>query len=214
MAGGWQVLNSLLKNGSSDLISALRGSCQCSHIGPSAAFSKSPRALVDDPTLVFRHPVSARIARCLVMAVLAAWLSLSFGGAAIGAVWKNSDRLDDKAAETTQSDRSLQPDSRYLSQKPGKPNPYFDNLAPEDRTRMQRQYREWQSLPPEQRDTMRQRMDDLRRMPPQDRERYQQRYQQWQQLSPEDRRRLENNLQRWDSLSPQERESIRQRFKN
>jgi hypothetical protein len=161
---------------------------------------------------VLRSLLGDRIVRCLLLAVL---LSLVFDDAANAAVWKTPDRLDERAVETTWIDCSLQYEAiLYLSQKPGKPNPYFDNLTPEDRTRMQRQYREWQSLPPEQRDTMRQRMDDLRRMPPPDRERYQQRYQQWQQLSPEDRRRLENNLQRWDNLSPQERESIRQRFKN
>jgi hypothetical protein len=161
---------------------------------------------------VLRSLLGDRIVRCLLLAVL---LSLVLDGAANAAVWKTSDRIDERVVETTWIDRSLQYEAIiYLSQKPGKPNPYFDNLTPEDRTRMQRQYREWQSLPPEQRDTMRQRMDDLRRMPPPDRERYQQRYQQWQQLSPEDRRRLENNLQHWDNLSPQERESIRQRFKN
>jgi len=101
-----------------------------------------------------------------------------------------------------------------LAQGRQRPPPSFDNLSPDERARMQRQYREWQTLPPEQRDTMRRRMDEWNRMPPQDRNRYQQRYQQWQQLSPDDRRKLENNLQRWDRLSPQERDSIRQRFKN
>jgi hypothetical protein len=102
----------------------------------------------------------------------------------------------------------------YLAQGKQRPPTYFDNLSPEERARIQRQYREWQTLPPEQRDTMRRRMEDWNRMQPQDRNRYQQRYQQWQQLSPEERRKLENKLQRWDNLSPQERDSIRQRFKN
>jgi hypothetical protein len=89
----------------------------------------------------------------------------------------------------------------------------FDRLPPEEKARIMRQYKEWQSLPPEQKDAMRRRYDEYNRMPPQDRERYQQRYKQWQRLSPEEQRQLENNLQRWDSLSPQERESIRRRFK-
>jgi hypothetical protein len=94
----------------------------------------------------------------------------------------------------------------------GQQPPGFQNLPPEEKGRMQRQYREWQTLPPDQKDTMRRRMDDWNRMPQQNRDLYQQRYQQYQQLSPEERRQLENNLQRFDRLSPQERDSIRQRF--
>jgi hypothetical protein len=88
----------------------------------------------------------------------------------------------------------------------------FQNLSPEERGRMQRQYREWQALPPDQKDAMRRRMNEWNHMPQQNRDLYQQRYRQYQQLSPEERRQLENNLQRWDRLSPQERESIRKRF--
>jgi hypothetical protein len=94
----------------------------------------------------------------------------------------------------------------------GQQPPGFQNLPPEEKGRMQRQYREWQTLPPDQKDTMRRRMDDWNRMPQQNRDLYQQRYQQYQQLSPDERRQLENNLQRFDRLSPQERDSIRQRF--
>jgi hypothetical protein len=100
----------------------------------------------------------------------------------------------------------------YLAKDKGQQPPGFQNLSPEEKGRMQRQYREWQTLPPDQKDTMRRRMDDWNRMPQQNRDLYQQRYQQYQQLSPEERRQLENNLQRWDRLSPQERDSIRQRF--
>ena len=100
----------------------------------------------------------------------------------------------------------------YLAKDKGQQPPGFQSLPPEEKGRMQRQYREWQSLPPDQKDSMRRRMDDWNRMPQQNRDLYQQRYQQYQQLSPEERRQLENNLQRWDRLSPQERDSIRQRF--
>ena len=94
----------------------------------------------------------------------------------------------------------------------GQQPPGFQNLSPEEKGRMQRQYREWQALPPDQKDAMRRRMNEWNRMPQQNRDLYQQRYRQYQQLSPEERRQLENNLQRWDRLSPQERESIRKRF--
>jgi Protein of unknown function (DUF3106) len=99
----------------------------------------------------------------------------------------------------------------YFAKDKGPP-PGFQNLSPEEKSRMQRQYREWQTLPPDQKDAMRRRMDEWNRMPQQNRDLYQQRYQQYKQLSPEERRQLENNLQRWDRLSPQERDSIRQRF--
>ncbi len=154
--------------------------------------------------------IAVRIVCLLMLTVL---LNLAFSAVADAAVGRPNG-IDQRAAGIKQGNLSLETDYLHISQKAGPAPPYFENLTPEERTRMQRQYWEWQSLPPEQRDTMRQRMDDLRRMSPKDRERYQQRYQQWQQLSPEDRRRIENNLQRWDKLSPQERDSIRQRFKN
>jgi catalase len=103
--------------------------------------------------------------------------------------------------------------SVYLAQGKGRQKPSFDGFPPEERPRMQQQFREWQSLPPDQKDTMRRRMDEWNRMPPNERDRYQQRYQQWQQLTPDERRQLENNLRRWDNLSPQDRDSIRQRFR-
>jgi catalase len=102
--------------------------------------------------------------------------------------------------------------SDHHAQGRGRQKPSFDSFPPEERPRMQQQFREWQSLPPDQKDTMRRRMNEWNRMPPNERNRYQQRYQQWQQLSPDERRQLENNLQRWDNLSPQDRDSIRQRF--
>jgi hypothetical protein len=161
-----------------------------------------------------RQPPEGRIARGLKRLVLTAMLAVAIGGTAFGAVRNTGDDLDCRASDASRIRRLLSEHPLYLSQTQGRPSPYFDHMPPEERSRMQRQYREWQSLPPDQRDTMRRRMDEWNRMPPQERNRYQQRYQQWQQLPPEERRRLENNLQRWDSLSPQERDSIRQRFKN
>lgn len=142
----------------------------------------------------------------------AAVLAIALTGIAFGAVRQTGEGVACAASDTIGIGQPSFETALYLSQNKGRPNPNFDNMTPEERTRMQRQYKEWQSLPPEQRDTMRRRMDEWNRMPPQDRDRYQQRYQQWQQLSPEERRRLENNLQRWDNLSPQERDSIRRRF--
>lgn len=151
-------------------------------------------------------PKQNRIAgRGLALLAVAVLLAASLTGTAFGAVpktWRQGTAGVSLPAYET---------PLVLAQRPP---PYFDNLPPDERTRMQRQYREWQSLPPDQRDAMRRRMEDWNRMPPQQQDRYQQRYQQWRQMSPEERRKLENNLQRWDNLSPQERDSIRQRFKN
>lgn len=111
------------------------------------------------------------------------------------------------------SDQTMLHASSYLSQFKGRQKPGVESLPPEERPRMQQQFREWQSLPPDQKDTLRRRMEEWNRMPPNERDRYQQRYQQWQQLSPDERRQMENNLRRWDNLSPQERDSFRQRFR-
>jgi len=124
--------------------------------------------------------------------------------------WKNSYPTLSSAAHAGSDYRP----ATYVAKNKGRPDASADQLTPEDKTRMQRQYREWQSLPPNQKDAMRRRMDELNRMPPQERNLYQQRYQQWQQLSPDERRQLENNLRRWDNLSPQERDSIRRRFRD
>jgi hypothetical protein len=161
-----------------------------------------------------RHTPKEKTGRCLKRLALAAMFAVAIDGTAFGAVRKTGDDFDCRASDAIRVGHLLSEPSLYISQNRGRPNPYLDNMPPEERARIQRQYREWQSLPPDQRDTMRRRMDEWNRMPPQDRDRYQQRYQQWQQLSPEDRRGLENNLRRWDNLSPQERDSIRRRFKN
>ncbi len=65
----------------------------------------------------------------------------------------------------------------YLAKDKGQQPPGFQNLPPEEKGRMQRQYREWQTLPPDEKDTMRRRMDDWNRMPQQNRDLYRQRYQ-------------------------------------
>jgi catalase len=161
-----------------------------------------------------KHTPKGGADRGLKRLALAAMLAVAIGGTAFGAVRTTGDDLDCGASDSIRIPRPLPKHPLYLSQNYGRPSPYFDNMPPEERSRMQRQYREWQSLPPDQRDTMRRRMDEWNRMPQQERDRYQQRYQQWRQLSPEERRRMENNLQRWDNLSPQERDSIRRRFKN
>lgn len=92
--------------------------------------------------------------------------------------------------------------------------PDYNSLPPEEKQRLQRQYREWQSLPPEKKEEMRRRMDEYQRKPPPQQDLYRQRYDQWRNLSPQERRRLEENLRRWDELSPQEQESLRRRFRD
>jgi hypothetical protein len=154
---------------------------------------------------------SASVLR-LTLAALAVVVVVGLGGIAWGHV--QTGRPNGPLEALDAASRAALNASVYLAQKKGQPKPNFDNFPPEERPRMQQQFREWQSLPPEQKDTMRRRMDEWNRMPPNQQDRYQQRYQQWQQLSPDERRQLENNLRRWENLSPQERDSIRQRFKN
>jgi hypothetical protein len=158
-----------------------------------------------------RRGFSAAVRR-LTLAALAAAAVVGFGGAA----WchERNARPTDTWEALDAAGRSALKASVYLAQRKGPSRPDFNTFPPEERPRMQQQFREWQSLPPEQKDTMRRRMDEWNRMPPNQRDRYQQRYQQWQQLPPDERRQLENNLRRWENLSPQERDSIRQRFKN
>lgn len=88
----------------------------------------------------------------------------------------------------------------------------FKDLPPEEKARMQRQYKQWQSLPPEEKDLLRKRMNKWKKMSPKERELYQHRFQQWKQIPPEERKQLQQNLEKWDQLSPQERDQIRRRF--
>jgi hypothetical protein len=158
-----------------------------------------------------RNPVSAPVRR-MVFAALCAWTLVMLVGSAWG--YTAPERPSILSGERADYDGSASRSSGiHFAQNKGRSKPSFDSFPPEERPRMQQQFREWQSLPPEQKDTMRRRMDEWNRMPPNQRDRYQQRYQQWQQLSPDERRQLENNLQRWDNLSPQERDSVRQRFR-
>lgn len=92
--------------------------------------------------------------------------------------------------------------------------PGYNSLPPEERQRLQQQYREWQALPPEKKEEMRRRLDEYRSKPPPQQDLYRQRYDQWRSLPPPERRRLEEKLRRWDELSPQEQESLRRRFRD
>jgi catalase len=149
--------------------------------------------------------------RRLTLAAVAILVVFSFGGTGWGHA--QTARKSRPSERLEASERPTLNDRVYLAQGKGRQKPSFDSYPPEERPRMQQQFREWQSLPPDQKDTMRRRMDEWNRMPPNERDRYQQRYQQWQQLSPDERRQLENNLRRWENLSPQDRDSIRQRFR-
>jgi hypothetical protein len=101
---------------------------------------------------------------------------------------------------------------RYAGRDPAWPG--MNNLSPEEKARLQRQYKEWQSMPPAQKEEMRRRLEDYKRKPPPQQDLYKHRYDQWKQMSPQDRRQLEDTLQHWDRLSPQEQENIRRRFRN
>ncbi len=149
--------------------------------------------------------------RRLALAGLSVLIVASLGGTAWG--YKPDGIKNGPPEQWATEGRPALNASVYLAQKKGPSRPNFDNLPPDERPRMQQQFREWQSLPPDQKDTMRRRMNEWNRMPPNERDRYQQRHQQWQQLSPDERRQLENNLRRWENLSPQDRDSIRQRFR-
>lgn len=157
-----------------------------------------------------RRPCGASVRR-LAIAALAVLTAVSAGGAAWGRVQTAGGIAASGFVRAV--DPPVPAAGVHLAQGKGRSKPGFDSFPPEERPRMQQQFREWQSLPPDQKDTMRRRMDEWNRMPPNERNRYQQRYQQWQQLSPDERRQLENNLRRWDNLSPQDRDSIRQRFR-
>jgi uncharacterized membrane protein len=145
------------------------------------------------------------------LAALAVMTAICLGGSAWGQIY--TGRKGAAPEIVSPFDPTTPHASSYLSQLKGRQKPGFESLPPEERPRMQQQFREWQSLPPDQKDAMRRRMEDWNRMPPNERDRYQQRYQQWQQLSPDERRQMENHLRRWDNLSPQERNSFRQRFR-
>lgn len=102
----------------------------------------------------------------------------------------------------------------FLAQRGGRPQPFFEQIPPDERPRLEERYRRFQQLPPDQREQLRRRYEEWNRMPPGERERYEQRYRQWKELPPEERRRMEDQLQRWDRLSPQEKDSIRRRFRD
>ncbi len=143
-------------------------------------------------------PICRRAALCMV----AALMGLHTGEQAVGA--------DTRAWKGMSSAGLLM----AAGKDQGSAGQNLDSLSPEEKARLQRQYKEWKSMPPDQKENMRRRMEEWNRMPSGDRQRYQERYQKWKQVPPEERRKLEKNLQQWENLSPQERDTIRQRFKN
>ena len=157
-----------------------------------------------------RNPCGAP-GRRLALAAVAVLVVFSLSGSAWGHA--QPERKNRPSELLKAIDRPELNASDYLAQGKGRKKPSFDSFPPEERPRMQQQFREWQSLPPDQKETMRRRMNEWNRMPPNEQDRYQQRYQQWQQLSPDERRQLEDNLRRWDNLPPQDRDAIRQRFR-
>ena len=89
----------------------------------------------------------------------------------------------------------------------------YDQLSPEEKSRLKRRYQEWESLPEEKQQMLRRRMKKYEQLPPQERERYQERYRQLEKLPPDERYMIREKLRKWDRLSPEEQEQIRQRFR-
>ena len=87
------------------------------------------------------------------------------------------------------------------------------NLSPDEKERLERQYKKWKSLPPEKQKALRERMEQYKGLPPEERQLYQQRFKQWKGLSPEERRGIQEKLDQWNSLPPEEQELIRRKFR-
>lgn len=98
----------------------------------------------------------------------------------------------------------------YLSKKDRRGD--YEDLSPQERKRLQQQYRKWRALPPEEQKKLRRRQQELEQMPPESRRLYHKRFQQWQNIPDAERRQLRRQLDNWDHLSPQEQEAIRRRF--
>jgi Lon protease-like protein len=77
-----------------------------------------------------------------------------------------------------------------------------------------KKYRQWQNLPPEEKSRLRNRMNQYKQMPPQDRQQYRQKLEQWKKLPSEDRRQIQKSLKGWKDLTPEEKEAIRRRLGN
>ena len=88
------------------------------------------------------------------------------------------------------------------------------NLSPDEKERLERQYKKWKSMPPEKQNTLRKRMEQYKGLPPEERQLYQQRFKQWKGLSPEERRGLQEKLEKWNTLPPEEQEGIRRKFRS
>ena len=152
-------------------------------------------------TTMGTHERCGPICRRAALWLVAALMVLQTGGLALGA--------------DTRPWKGISPAGLLMAagKDQGSGSQNLDSLSPEEKARLQRQYKEWKSMPPDQKENLRRRMDEWNRMPSGDRQRYQERYQKWKQVPPEERRKLEKNLQQWENLSPQERDTIRQRFK-
>lgn len=90
---------------------------------------------------------------------------------------------------------------------------YDEGLPLEEKSRLDRKFKEWRSLSPDKQRLLRHRMKRWMQLPPKDRALFKKRFDQWQTLTPEDREHIREGLERWDSLSPQEKEQIRRRFR-
>ena len=89
----------------------------------------------------------------------------------------------------------------------------YNRLSPQEKTMLQRRFKEWESLPPERKRILRHRMEEYNRLPSRERNLLRQRYRRLQKLTPDERNRIQEKLRRWNTLSPGEKEQIRKRFR-
>jgi hypothetical protein len=122
-----------------------------------------------------------------------------------------------RKSETSQSDHSqVYP---QLARKSGKNNPAqdpssknYETLTPEEKERLDRNYREWKSLPPERQKLLERRMEKWKDLSPEEKALYRRRMDQWQSLPPQERHRMRERLDNWDRLPQKEKDQIRRRF--
>jgi hypothetical protein len=106
-----------------------------------------------------------------------------------------------------------------LARKSGKNNPAqdpssknYETLTPEEKERLDRNYREWKSLPPERQKLLERRMEKWKDLSPEEKALYRRRMDQWQSLPPQERHRMRERLDNWDRLPQKEKDQIRRRF--
>ena len=124
---------------------------------PRANRTRKPRALSQMETAMWLHNIGFRQPRRqTTVLMLAGLLLFALGTPATGSSPKSWPNTFPGASPSAPAYAA----PPYFAKDKGQPPP---NLSPEEKGRMQRQYREWQTLPPDQKDAMRRRMDEWNR---------------------------------------------------